>query len=194
MLIQGNFLPHIPVLAQRRPANTTTHAYIGVSGPSVANTAHGFGIVFTDEGGSEIEKTSFKSAPESTHMRGALGATLTSIEFAKANLKENASMIIHCKDEYIWRHLRRQIQKWVSQPKRANIDLLDKIYAALSKRIQIDLVAIGSEVNCLAGMRAVILANQAKNGGGGFCFQPEWYAPGSSNAEMMRRALARDKY
>lgn len=184
-------LPPIPALAEKRSAGTTTHAFIGITGPSLTNSAHGFGIVFTDEAGSVIAETSFKStATTSTNMRGALGATLTSLEFGKDNLENDAALVIHSKDEYICLHLPKRIRGWVLDPNTINIDLLEKITPLLGTGLKITFAKIPSRSKSAPNLRAKLLAAQAQNTDGGFVF----HSPNNSDTEAMRRAIARDPY
>jgi hypothetical protein len=82
---------------------------------------------------------------DSTHFRGLLAATLSSLEWASLNCRTNTKKRIHSSSDAIYRHLPDQIGKWVGDPNRVNHDLIVKVHAALGKLKNISFLRVATE-------------------------------------------------
>ena len=96
--------------------------------PIAGTKIHGFGVVIVSRNGRTIRPIAGHSdSDDSTHMRGILAATLTAMEWVKLNAPSPATKRLYVLDEYVCRHMPKQLGKWLREPGRPNLDLLKKI-------------------------------------------------------------------
>jgi hypothetical protein len=95
---------------------------------------HGFGvIILTNKSGEMRPIAGASDSADSTHMRGAYAATLSALEWASFNCHSKTAKCVHTALDPIYHHLPRQINKWITQPDRSNVDLIRKIHSVLTK-------------------------------------------------------------
>jgi hypothetical protein len=96
--------------------------------PIAGTRIHGFGVVIVSRNGRKMRPIAGHSdSDDSSHMRGILAATLSAMEWVNLNAASAATKHLFVLDDYVCVHLRRQLPKWMRDPKRANFDLLTKI-------------------------------------------------------------------
>lgn len=103
--------------------------YIASSHGEVPGGAvHGFGVLVIANGAREFRPIAGSSdTAKSSAPRGALAGTLTALEWAKINCEAGVQKFVNAINDYIYDHLPKQIDKWVTEPNRANRRLLAKI-------------------------------------------------------------------
>jgi hypothetical protein len=91
---------------------------------------HGFGVQYVRSPGglSELFLSPVSDKSEegihTNNMRGLLGALLTAVRRIESNQVQSHVAGIYSDEEYVTRHLPNGIERWCTDPARANVDLL----------------------------------------------------------------------
>ena len=89
---------------------------------------HGFGLIVIANGTRELQPIAGSSdSNKSSAPRGVLAGTLTALEWATINCEPGVQIRINTSNEYVYKHLPMQIDKWAADPRRVNHDLIAKI-------------------------------------------------------------------
>ncbi|MBU0584029.1 MAG: hypothetical protein KKB66_16045 [Alphaproteobacteria bacterium] len=187
--------PEIPTLPQRRDSGSETRFHIGVSGASIGEQAHGFAVLVDDGQENVLAAITFKSTTaKTTHMRGALGAALTALEFIDTNCQKDDHVSVYSSDEYVSKWLKPNIKKWLRDPKRLNKDILAKIAPLLERRPEVAFFAGADSPSTSLKTHASELAKQAKGGIADHFNDDDELTEEQVNEMLRERALSRDPW